>query len=100
MKKNFNPLKPEKNLKTAFFFLLVILASTSGALAQDEEKKEPEKKESDAKPAKPAFESSQLMDDQSAVVYSKKTLEFNMQHRFGTVENGVKDLFGIYGSAN
>ena len=24
----------------------------------------------------------------------------NMQHRFGTMENGVKDLFGVYGSAN
>jgi hypothetical protein len=100
MKKNFKQPKLEKTSKAIFFSLLFILFSTSSILAQDEEKKEPEKKESDAKPAKPAFESSQLMDDQSVVVYPKKTLEFNMQHRFGIVENGVKDLFGIYGSAN
>ena len=36
------------------------------------------------------------MDEQSVVVPSAKTLEFNMQHRFGTVNNGLKDLYGIY----
>lgn len=48
------------------------------------------------KPAKPAFESPQLMDEQSVVVPSAKTLEFNMQHRFGLVNNGIKDLYGLY----
>ncbi|GHN00532.1 hypothetical protein WSM22_20210 [Cytophagales bacterium WSM2-2] len=76
--------------------LLIIFCFCLSSFAQEEEKKP----SGDNKPAKPAFESAQLMDDQSAVVLSKKTLEFNMQHRFGTVENGVKDLFGIYGSAN
>jgi len=62
---------------------------------------EPEKKSDDGKkPLKPAFESAQLMDDQSVVVPAKGTLEFNIQHRFGTVENGYKDLWGIYGQAN
>ena len=48
------------------------------------------------KPAKPAFESPQLMDEQSVVVPTAKTLEFNMQHRFGLVNNGIKDLYGLY----
>jgi hypothetical protein len=99
MKKIVNPIKSEKRMRTSLLFLLIILFVSANAFAQDEEKKEVEKKE-EVKPAKPAFESAQLMDEQSVVVPSKKTLEFNMQHRFGVVENGIKDLFGIYGSAN
>jgi hypothetical protein len=30
----------------------------------------------------------------------KGTLEADIQHRFGTVQNGVKDLFGFFASAN
>lgn len=82
-----------------FIFLFAFLVSQS-AVAQEEEKPKEEKQQSEKKPAKAAFESMQLMDEQSVLVPSKKTLEFNIQHRFGTVENGVKDLFGIYGSAN
>ena len=101
MKKIINPVNPEKRLRTSpFLFLLIIFFVSANAFAQDEEKKEGEKKEEVSKPAKPAFESAQLMDEQSVVVPSKKTLEMNMQHRFGTMENGIKDLFGIYGSAN
>ncbi|MBI1766955.1 MAG: hypothetical protein HYR67_01110 [Bacteroidetes bacterium] len=102
MKSNFDlHVKPREGFKMPpVLFLLLIFVAASSALAQEEEKKEGEKKEEVSKPAKPAFESGQLMDEQSVVVPSKKTLEMNMQHRFGTVENGVKDLFGIYGSAN
>ena len=50
----------------------------------------------DKQPARPAFESALLIDAQSVVVPSKGTLEFDMQHRFGSVENGIKDFYGIY----
>ena len=100
MKQTINPIKSEKRLRTSLLFLLIIFCVTTNTFAQDEEKKEGDKKEEVSKPAKPAFESAQLMDEQSVVVPSKGTLEFNMQHRFGVVENGIKDLFGIYGSAN
>jgi len=54
----------------------------------------------DNRPAKPAFESGYLIDEQTSVVPIKNTLEFAIHHRFGTLENGVKDLYGIYGSSN
>ena len=65
------------------------------SFAQEEEKKDDSKK-----PARPAFESAQLMELQSVVVPSAKTLEMNIQHRFGLVDNGIEDLYGIYGPAN
>ena len=30
----------------------------------------------------------------------KGTFEWDFQHRFGTVKNGSKDLWGVYGPAN
>jgi hypothetical protein len=55
----------------------------------------------DNRPSKPAFESGLLFDQQTANVQQKNTLEFIIQHRFGTVENGLKkDLYGIWGSSN
>jgi len=68
-----------------------------GAPVFGQEEAAAEKQESsDKKPARPAFESAQLMDEQSVVVPSAKTLEFNIQHRFGLMNNGIEDLFGIY----
>lgn len=80
------------------FVIAVILGSTP-VMGQEEEGKDndTDKKESpEKKLARPAFESPQLMDDQSVVVPAAKTLEFNLQHRFGLVNNGIDDLFGIY----
>lgn len=70
---------------------LFILLATIQSFAQDEESDK-----SDKQPARAAFESALLIDLQSVVVPSAKTLEFDMQHRFGTVENGISDLYGIY----
>jgi Membrane bound beta barrel domain (DUF5777) len=74
-----------------------MLISVPAVMAQDEEKKQDD---SGKKPARAAFESAQLMELQSVVVPSAKTLEMNMQHRFGLVDNGLTDLYGIYGPAN
>jgi hypothetical protein len=54
----------------------------------------------DNRPAKPAFESAYLIDQQTAVVPVKNTLEFVIHHRFGPMENGISDLYGIYASSN
>lgn len=52
------------------------------------------------KPVKNTFRSVWIIDNQTVMVPIKRTLEFDIQHRFGTVENGIKDLFGLYASAN
>ena len=46
------------------------------------------------------FESRLIVDNQTVTVSRKKVLEMAIQHRFGTVNNGKKDLFGIFGPAN
>lgn len=83
--------------KSAGRMVLLVLFSliVSLSYAQDESADE-----SDKRPARPPFESAQLMDMQSVIVPTAKTLEFNMQHRFGSVENGISDLYGVYGAAN
>ena len=55
----------------------------------------------DNRPSKPAFESGLLFDQQTSNVQQKNTLEFIIQHRFGSVENGLKkDMYGLWGSSN
>ena len=52
------------------------------------------------KTVKNTFESNWIQDNQSVMVPIKGTLEMDIQHRFGVVNNGYKDLFGIYAPAN
>lgn len=52
------------------------------------------------KPVKNTFQSVWLIDDQTVMVPVKGTFEMDIQHRFGTVQNGYKDLWGIYGSSD
>ena len=80
---------------TYFLFSLLVLFS-AGVQAQDEEEEEKEK----PRPERKAFESAVLIDNQSDVVNSSKTLEWNIQHRFGTVEKGASDLYGLFAASN
>ena len=52
------------------------------------------------KPERPAFESSFLFDNPTNVLFSKNTLEIQMSHRFGELNDDKNDLAGFYGSAN
>lgn len=53
-----------------------------------------------ARPVKNTFESALLIDNQSVMVPVKGTLEFDIQHRFGTMKNGRKDVYGILAPSN
>lgn len=46
------------------------------------------------------FESIWLIDNQTVNVPLKHVLEFDILHRFGTVQNGFKDMFGLYAPSN
>ncbi|MFA6403465.1 MAG: DUF5777 family beta-barrel protein [Salinivirgaceae bacterium] len=52
------------------------------------------------KPVVEPFGSGYLIDNQTTLVPYPKTLEFVIQHKFGTLENGREDVWGIYNSAN
>ena len=48
---------------------------------------------------KNTFEGNFLIDNQSVMVPIKGTFEFDIQHRFGTVNNGISDLYGVFSGA-
>jgi hypothetical protein len=52
------------------------------------------------KPVRSPFESGYLIDAQTTVIPNPNTLEMVIQHKFGTIENGRSDLWGIYAPAN
>mgnify|MGYP000660457523 FL=1 len=52
------------------------------------------------KPQRPAFESSFIIDNPTNVVFSKKSMEMQIKHRFGLVNSGENDLAGLWGPAN
>ncbi len=49
---------------------------------------------------KNTFDGNYIIDNQTVMVPIKGTFEFDIQHRFGTVEHGWKDLGGLFASAN
>jgi len=52
------------------------------------------------KPVKSSWASSYLIDNQTSFIPFKNTLEFVIQHKFGTVSNGISDLFGLYAAGS
>lgn len=81
----------------ATFALLMLSAGQSFAQDSTAEEVPVIKK---AKPVKNTFGSVLIMDNQSVMVPIKGTLEMAIQHRFGTVDNGKKDLYGIFAPSN
>jgi hypothetical protein len=49
---------------------------------------------------KNTFDGNFIIDNQTVMVPIKGTFEFDIQHRFGTVNNGFSDLFGLFAGAN
>jgi Membrane bound beta barrel domain (DUF5777) len=93
-------------LCSAGFCLLVLLsinvmaqdvATDSTQLATDSLQPAPVVKK---KAVKNTFESNWIQDNQSVMVDIKGTFEMDIQHRFGVVNNGGKDFFGLYAPSN
>src|SRR5687768_7384841 len=87
--------------KCILFSLTVIIISLSYSpvLAQEEEVEETTTLPID-RPIRNTFESSWLIDNQTVIVPVKGTFQFDMQHRFGTIQNGFEDFFGFYAPSN
>jgi len=54
----------------------------------------------ESKPVKNTFSSIFIIDNQTVMVPFKGTFEFDIQHRFGLVENGFEDFWGLYAPSN
>jgi Membrane bound beta barrel domain (DUF5777) len=53
-----------------------------------------------AKPVKNTFQSVWIIDNQTVMVPVKGTFEMDINHRFGTVNNGYSDFWGLFASSN
>ncbi|MEZ4967123.1 MAG: DUF5777 family beta-barrel protein [Saprospiraceae bacterium] len=52
------------------------------------------------RPVRSTFESAMIMDNQTVMVPIQNTFEFDIQHRFGTLQNGFEDALGFYAPSN
>lgn len=78
--------------KDILIVFMVLLFGANHTLAQDEEP--------DMSPVRAPFESGYLIDKQTMNIPYEKTLEFIIHHRFGTLDNGISDFFGLYAPSN
>ena len=100
MKSNIN--NPKRHLIFCAYLMGLLLLLNNTGFAQDDSTAAATKIDAPVKkkPVKNTFQNVWIIDDQSVMVPVKGTFESDIQHRFGTVENGIKDLYGIYASAN
>ena len=91
-----------KTLRFSAFTLLTIIATQTRIVAQEatQDTTVQETPVETEQPVRAAFESGLLFDNATTTLQPSKTLEFILQHRFGIIENGVHDLYGIYGASN
>ena len=82
-------------LRNSLILTALILVSFHG-YAQDEVTDE----KPVTRPERPAFESGLLFDQATTTLQPSKTLEMIIQHRFGSMENGITDLYGIWAPSN
>ena len=73
-------------MKKIILILLILGIALTNTFAQEEEGSQPVY----------AFNSGILIDAQTSYIPDAKTLEFIIQHKFGSLENGKSDLWGIY----
>ena len=73
----------------------------TGLLAQDSTgKTEVKAKPVKVKPVKNTFQGIWIIDNQTVMVPAKGTFEMDIQHRFGTVQKGYKDFWGLFAPSN
>ena len=82
-------------MKKNILFIIVFSLISTLSFAQDAATDSTGVIEKD-KPVRSPFESGYLIDAQTTVIPNAHTLEMVIQHKFGIMENGKSDLFGIY----
>jgi hypothetical protein len=83
----------KKYTYTIIITMLFALTSTL-TFAQEETEKKVEK------PVYEPFQASTLIESQTVIGSNAKQLELIIHHRFGGMDNGFTDLFGIYAASN
>lgn len=83
---------------TVLFMSVFLMDNIFPAMAQEEPAKEV--KQEEPMPVRNTFESVYIFDNQTTLVPTKGTFEMDIQHRFGTVNNGYEDFYGLYAPSN
>lgn len=78
---------------------LVLFQTTIQAQDKKEAKAEKSAK-AKVKPVKNSFQSVWIIDNQTVLVPIKGTFEMDIQHRFGTVQKGYEDFWGLFAPSN
>lgn len=96
-----------KYIRVSLLTVGIIIFFSNQIVAQDtveEKKEEKEGKQRREKVeqtwTKRTFGSNLIIDDQTVMVPIKGTLEWDIQHRFGTFTNGYDDFWGFFASSN
>lgn len=76
--------------------IIVFLALSINLFAQEADSLKVKKD----KPERAAFQSAWLIDNVTGVVNTKGTLQFDIQHRFGLLNNDKNDAGGLWGPSN
>jgi len=87
--------KTKNKLAMVSSLIICLLFIGGSAIAQDSTSA-PAK----VKPVKNTFQSVWLIENQTTLVPVKGTFEMDIQHRFGTVEKGYEDLWGLFAPSN
>ncbi|HEY6503817.1 MAG TPA: DUF5777 family beta-barrel protein [Chitinophagaceae bacterium] len=98
MKLKINTSKYRVTMAACLLGCLLLLGSTLNA--QDSTAIAEEVVPAKPKPVKNTFQSIWIIDNQTVMVPVKKTFEMDIQHRFGTVENGYDDFWGFFAPSN
>lgn len=100
MKLIINKIKSKLLITSCLALCLIILSNTGYAQGDStvvvSETSAPAKK----KPVKNTFQSIWIIDNQTVLVPVKKTLEIDIMHRFGVINNGYQDFWGFFAPSN
>ena len=88
------------NVRLVILTLLLISSGVVIAQAKDEQDTSSTVTTGKKSPVKNTFESNWILENQTVMVPAKGTLEFDIQHRFGIVNNGYSDFYGLFAPAN
>ena len=89
-----------KSFHYACAVLLVTMMMVVQAAAQDDMVMQSTDSTKDLRPVKNTFESMWIIDNQTVMVPVKGSFEFAIQHRFGTIQNGYDDFWGLFAPSN
>ncbi|NOY36901.1 MAG: hypothetical protein GXO83_04935 [Chlorobi bacterium] len=74
----------------------IILIAATLIVVSGNTKAQEDQTTKDNTPVLSPFEHTLLIDDQTGMIPDKRTFSMTIQHRFGMMDNGISDLFGIY----